>query len=131
MHERDIRQAPAQFVTAIRQFTSLMSDELALARAEMKSNISRAGTGIVFFGVAALFALVALNVLASALVAGLGESGLSIWAAALIVGGIFLGTAVIFALVGKSRLDASTLTPDRTLKNVQKDLEKLKEASHV
>lgn len=130
MDNPDIREAPHLLSKALRQFVNLMQDELTLARAELSRNLSRAGTGLVFFGIAALLALVALNVLASALVAYIAAAGLSLGAAALIVGGVFLAVAVVLALLGKQRLSADALAPSRTAQNLRRDYHKLKETTH-
>lgn len=131
MHDPDIRDAPRQLVFAFRQFTNLIQNELALARAEMSRNLSRAGVGIAMIGVAALLSLVALNVLASALVAVLAANGVPVWLSALIIGGVMLGIAVILVFLGKSRLDPEALAPKRTIDNVKQDLEKLKEIGNA
>ena len=131
MAQRDIREAPGLFVDTLRHLSSLVQNELQLAKAELKQNISRAGMGIVFFAIAAIVALVALNVLASALVAWIAANGLSVGLAALIVGGALLLLAVILVLVGKSRLSSEALEPSRTLHNVQRDIDSIKEATNA
>ena len=130
MDNPDIREAPHLLSKALRQFVDLVQDELTLARAEMSRNLSRAGTGLVFFGIAALLALVALNVLASALVAYIAAAGLSLGAAALIVGGVFLAVAVVLALLGKQRLSADALAPSRTARSLRRDYQELKETTN-
>ncbi|MEM9580394.1 MAG: phage holin family protein [Pseudomonadota bacterium] len=127
MDNPDIRDAPQLFTTTLRQFFTLMQDELKLARAEMSHNLSRAGTGLVFFGIAALLVLVALNVLASALVAYIAETGISAGMAALIVGGGLLALAGILAVIGKKRLSADALAPTRATRNLKRDIENIKE----
>lgn len=131
MFDDDIRQVPSQFTAAFRHFTNLVQGEIKLAKAEMSENVARAGAGIVFFGIAAVLALVALNILAMAAVAAMAASGMSYSVAALIVGIALLVVAVILALVGKSRLSAETLKPKRTIAAVERDIEEIKEAAHV
>ena len=131
MYDDDIRQVPSQFTQAFRSFANLVQGELKLARAEMSENVSRAGVGLAFFGVAALFALVTFNILATAIVATLAENGLSYGLAAAIVGGALLIIAAIFAIMGKSRLNAEALKPKRTMAAVERDIQTIKEATHV
>jgi FtsH-binding integral membrane protein len=126
----DITATPSLLVTAFRQFTQLMQDEVALAKAEMSRNISRAGGGLALIGVAAILALTALNVLAAALVAWLATTDLSAGTAAIIVGGALLAVAVVLALVGRSRISADALTPDRTTRNLRADIETMRERTH-
>lgn len=130
MDNSKLQNAPQQVVATFRQFTTLVQDEMTLARAEISRNLSRAGMGIAFICVAALLALVALNVFATALVGLLTANGIPFWLSALIIGGVLLLAALLFALVGKSRLDPEALTPSRTIENVKKDFEHLKEASN-
>lgn len=130
-HDKDIREAPGLLVEALRHFSKLMQDEVRLARAEISRNLSRAGMGLAFIGIAAILALVGLNVLASALVAWIAAEGLSVGLAALIVGGILLLVAIILALAGKSRLSADALTPSRSTDNLKKDAARIKESTHA
>lgn len=131
MAKHGIQDAPSLIVETFRQFTSLVQGELRLARAEMSGIITRAGIGIMFVAIALLMALVSLNVLASAAVAYIAGSGISVGLAALMVGGALLFTAIGFALAGKSRLSAEALTPDKTAESIRDDIAAMKEASNV
>lgn len=127
----DFRETPSLLVKVMRQFSTLIQDELALARAEMSRNASKAMAGAAMIGVSAIIALVALNVLAAALVAWIAENGLSTGLASLIVGGALLVLAVVIGLIGKSRVSAKALSPTRTTRNVERDVETVKEATHA
>ncbi|MGR3512034.1 MAG: phage holin family protein [Paracoccaceae bacterium] len=118
-------------VTALQQFSRLMQDEVALAKAEVSRNVSRAGAGLAMIGVAALLALTALNVLAGALVAFLATTGITVGAAALLVGGVLLVVAVVLVMVGKSRLTADAVAPTRAAENLKSDLDTMKEHTHA
>lgn len=131
MPKHAIQDAPSLLVDTLRQFSSLVQGELKLARAEMSRIITRAGIGIMLIAIAMLMALVSLNVLASAAVAYIAASGLSVGLSALIVGGVLFVAAAGFALAGKSRLSADALTPDRTTESLRDDIKAMKEASHV
>ncbi len=131
MAKHGIQDAPSLIVETFRQFTSLIQGELRLAQAEMSGIITRAGIGIMFVAIALLMALVSLNVLASAAVAYIAGSGISVGLAALMVGGALLFTAIGFALAGKSRLSAEALTPDKTAESIRDDIAAMKEASNV
>ncbi|MGJ8624652.1 MAG: phage holin family protein [Yoonia sp.] len=131
MSHPDPRQAPNLLVDALRNFSNLMQTELHLAKAEVATNLSRAGVGIAFFAIAGILALTALNVLAGAFVAYLATTGLSAGTAALIVGGLTLLIAVILVFAGKSRLTASALQPTRTMSNLQRDVTAVQGATNV
>ncbi|MEY1556379.1 phage holin family protein [Yoonia sp. R2331] len=131
MAKHPLQDTPSLLVESFRQFSSLVQGELKLARAEMSHIVSRAGVGLFLIALAMLLALVALNVLATAAVAQVAALGLSVGLAALSVGALLLFAAVGFALAGRSRLSASALTPDVTAESVRKDIQKIREASHV
>ncbi len=131
MSKHTLQDAPTLLVDTLRHFTSLIQGELKLARAEMSNIVTRAGVGLVFIALAMLTALVSLNVLASAAVAYIAAEGLSVGLAALIVGGVLIVLAVVFALIGKSRLSPAALTPDQTAQSVRQDLQAMKEATHA
>ncbi|MEO0751330.1 MAG: phage holin family protein [Pseudomonadota bacterium] len=131
MEQHDLSNAPHLFVKTVRQFMTLMQGEMELARAEISRNLSRAGVGIAFLAVAGLIVLVALNVLASALVAYITATGLSAGLAALMVGGGLIVVATVFGLAGKQRLSGDALAPTRTTENLKRDIAKLKETTHA
>ncbi len=131
MEHPDPRQAPSLLTGALKHFVNLMQKELHLAKAELSQNMSRAVTGIVFFGIAALLALTALNVLAGALVAFVATLGFTAGQSALMVGGVILLVAAVLVFAGKSRLSADALEPTRTMANLKQDIKTVKEATNA
>lgn len=112
----------------INQSSDIFRKEVQLFRAEIseKSTQAIAAVGMIAGGL--ILALTAINVLAAALVAALAELGIESGWAALIVG---VAIAIIgYALVnsGVQSLKASSLTPDRTVSSVQKDINVAKES---
>lgn len=126
-----LTQTPSLVLTAFRQFSALIEEELALARREVSRSMSRAGAGLAMIGVAALLALVGLNVLATAVVGYLAQTGLSAGSAALIVAGTLIAAAAVLAMTGKTRLSADALAPKRTRETLKRDLKAAKEATHA
>ena len=124
----DPKDAPSLLSDAINHFTHLIRGEVELAKAEMSRKVSQAVLGLVLIVVAILLALTALNVLAGAVVAAIAATGLSAGWSALIVGGGLLIVALFLVLVGKDRL---SIMPDRTIRNVERDVNTIKEASNV
>ena len=106
----------------------LVRGELMLARAEAAEGLRTAAGGLVKIGLAAIFGLVGLNVLAGAAVAGLAAAGLGPTAAALIVGVILCGLALVLALVGRAALRLRGLWPDRALRGLRRDAEAVRAA---
>ena len=131
MAKHALQDAPSLLVDVLRQFTSLIQGEMKLARAEMTRIVTRAGVGFAFLAIAFALALVSLNILASAAVAYIAASGLSVGGAALIVGGILLASALGFAFAGKARLRADALVPEKTATSLRDDIATIKEASNV
>ena len=123
--------APQLIRDLVKQGARLFRDEVALARREVGRNVSRAGAGLVMMGVAAILLLTALNLLTGAAVTMLVQVGLSVPLASLAIGaGALLVAAVLFFL-GKARLDPKKLAPERAMAGLRRDVETIKEKSHV
>ena len=70
--------------------SSIIKGEIALAKLEIKSDVSKGGKGAAMLAAAGVFALFMLGFLLSALAWGLHELGLPVWASMLIVAGVLL-----------------------------------------
>lgn len=113
---------------AMSSVSSLVRNEVDLARAEITENATQAGVAIGLIVAAAIVALVTLNVLAAALVAALTEAGIAAGWSALIVG-VVLGAVAFFLMnKGLNDLKLSSLAPTRTAKNVKRDAAAVKDA---
>lgn len=113
---------------ALSNVSGLVRNEVDLARAEISENVSRAGVAIGLIAGAAIILLVALNVLAAALVAGLTTAGIDAGWSALIVGVLLSILAYVLITKGVKDLKLSSLAPTRTVKNVQRDAAAVKDA---
>ncbi|MFU1478241.1 phage holin family protein [Roseovarius sp. C7] len=112
---------------ALAHVSSLVRNEVDLARAEVDENLKTAGVAIGMIVGAVAVALAALHVLAAALVAALTELGIPAGWSALIVGA---GLALIaWAMIqkGVNELKLRSLAPSRTAKNVQRDAQTVME----
>ena len=123
--------APQLIRDLVKQGARLFRDEVALARREVGRNVSRAGAGLVMMGVAAILLLTALNLLAGAAVTMLVQVGLSVPLASLAIGAGALLVAAILFFLGKARLDPKKLAPERAMAGLRRDVETIKEKSHV
>lgn len=112
---------------ALRDSSELARKELALFKAEMAQNVRNLAMGLAMFVVAAVFGIITLSLLVESLVEWLAVKLDSEALAAFIVAVVMGAAAVGFALRGRSRMSASTLAPDRTIRNVQRDVEVLSE----
>jgi xanthine/uracil permease len=106
---------------------NLVRQELVLARTEAQDKLHQSITAIMALVAGALLAFAALIVLLDALVYGLAEAGLERWLAALIVGGVVAAIGFILVRKGQNDLSATRLAPERTVANVRKDMNLVKE----
>lgn len=121
------RPAGALLSDLLRHLSGLLRGELALARAEIEGNIRAAAVGIGLIVAAAVIALGALNLLSAALVAAIAELGVPYGWAAFGVGTALALISLGLALKGVRALKLSSLAPGRTVRNVRRDAQTLKE----
>lgn len=107
--------------------SNLVRKEIDLARAEISSNLNQAAVGAGLIVAAVVLFLVALNVLAASVVAMLTEAGLEGWLASLIVFAVIAIIAVALLAKGLRDVKPSNIAPSRTIENVRRDANTLKE----
>ena len=105
--------------------STLVRQELALAKAEVKHEATQAGKAAGMFGVGALAGVMTLVFLSVAALFGLVAAGLATWLAALIIGVLWAVIGGVFALLGARELK-SIDPPERTIKTVKEDVEWVK-----
>ena len=106
--------------------TTLIRDEIEQIKREAISRLKSAGIGIALFVVAAVFLYFAAFPLLAAAVFGIGEA-LPLWLSALIVGVFLLLIAVVFVLIGISRLRKGVPpVPKETIDSVKDDVKAFK-----
>nr|WP_314580202.1 phage holin family protein [uncultured Pseudomonas sp.] len=99
---------------------ALIGEELALAKAEIRTSIetAKAATAAVAGGV--VFMLAGLVIVLMAAVYGLALY-VSLWLAALIVGAVAMIVGFVMVQSGKKQLEPSQLAPERTMHSLHKD----------
>ena len=102
--------------------STLVKQEMALARAEIAEQGKKAGIGAGLFGGAGAVGLVTLGALAATLILLLDEA-MKDWLAALIVTIIFAAVAGVLALMGKNRIKEATPPAPQTVETVKEDVE--------
>ncbi|MBA3305653.1 MAG: phage holin family protein [Thermoleophilaceae bacterium] len=103
--------------------TTLVKQELELAKAEMAEKGKQAGTGAGLFGGAGVTGLLALIALTLTLIYLLGTA-MEDWIAALIVTALWGAVAGVLALTGKKKLqEAGPPVPEQTVETVKEDVE--------
>jgi hypothetical protein len=124
LRERPIGELLGDFAS---ETTTLMSQEIELARAEIGIQVKQAGTGAGLFGAAAVLALAAMGALTACAIIGLALA-VDAWLAALIVGAALLVVGGIFALAGRERVKAiAPPVPERALAGVRRDIAAVQE----
>jgi predicted lipid-binding transport protein (Tim44 family) len=103
--------------------TTLVRQELELAKAEMVEKGKQAGMGAGMFGGAGVGALLGLAAVTAAAIAAL-DAAMALWLAALIVGLLWLAVAGVLALQGRRKVQAATPpVPQQTQESVKEDVE--------
>jgi len=103
--------------------TTLVKQELDLAKAEMAEKGKHAGKGIGLFSGAGLFGLGAFLALTAAIIALLSQA-MDVWIAALIVAVVYGVVAAVLAKSGQSKIkDAGPVAPEQTVQTLKEDAE--------
>lgn len=108
--------------------STIVRDEIALAKAEVSVDVKRVGKGSGFLAVAAVTAVFALIFLLHSLAWGINALGLQAWAGYAIVFGLLVLFALIFALLGKRALGKVQGKPERTIATTKETIDTLKRA---
>ena len=123
--EEDLRDRPVgDLVKQLAgQTSTLVRQEIDLAKAEMSQKASTAGKGAGLLGGAAAVGLLAAGSLTACLILALGEV-IPDWLAALIVALVMGVIAAVLAMQGRNRIRAATPpVPEQTVETVKEDVE--------
>ena len=105
------------------QTSTLVRQELDLAKAEMAAKGKQAGMGAGMFGGAGLFGLLAMIALTACFIMAL-DTAMKGWLAALLVAAVYAAIAGALALTGKSKVqEAAPVVPEQTVETVKEDVE--------
>lgn len=108
------------------EMTTLVHQEVDLAKVELAEKTKRMGAGVGMFGGAAVTALLGAGALVAAAIAGIATA-LSVWLSALIVGGVLLAVAGVMALAGRTEVAQGTPPiPQEAIQSSKEDVEWLK-----
>jgi len=105
------------------QTTTLMRQELELAKAEVTEKGKQAGIGAGMFGGAGLFGLLASIALTICLIAAL-DTAMDTWLAALIVTVLWAAVAGVMALMGRKKVQqAGPPVPEQAIESTKEDVQ--------
>jgi hypothetical protein len=113
-----------------RETSTLLRDEAELARTEIAQKVSQVETGFVSLAAGGVIVFAGFLVLLSAAVAGLAHAlppEQADWLSPLIVGAIVLIAGWITLVIGRRKLKAGSLAPERTIRSVRRDTQLAKE----
>src|ERR1019366_2235751 len=114
--ERTLGQLVAD---ATHDISSIVRGEVALAKAEIRADATKAGLGAGMFFAAATLAFLALILLLIAAAYGLVAAGRAPRLAFLVVAVVLLVVGAILALIGKRSIDSLQGKPERAIKSTQ------------
>jgi uncharacterized membrane protein YqjE len=123
-HDRDRDRPVGELLSELAEQTStLVRQELALARAELVEKGRHAGIGAGLIGGGGALALFAFGALTAALILLL-DLAMAGWLAALIVAVAYGAVAAVLALRGRREIEASTpVVPEQTVETLKEDVE--------
>ncbi len=106
------------------EISTLVRQEIMLARAEMTQKGKKAGLGAGFLGGGALFGLGAFGAFTTFLIALIATAVNHTWLAALIVTAVYGAIAAVLALRGKDKIqEATPPAPEQTVETLKEDVE--------
>ena len=120
MRERPVGELLKQLAN---ETTTLVRQELELAKAEMREKAGKAGPGFGMWGAAGGMALLALGSLTAFLILAL-DGAMPNWLAALIVGLVYTAIAGFLYLRGKQKVhEAGSPVPEQTVETLKEDVQ--------
>lgn len=124
MHDEDLRErSTGDLVKELtREVSTLVRQEVELARAEVGRKARTTGTGLGMFGGAAIAALLALGSLTALAILAL-DGAMPSWAAALIVTAVWAAIAGVLALQGREKVkEGGAPVPSETIEQAKEDV---------
>ena len=104
-----------------RETSTLVRQEVDLAKTEFAHKAGEVGKDIGFLAAGALVAYAGLLTLVAMLVIALSQLGVTPWLSALIVGVVVLGVGGMLVRTGLSALRAEGMMPKQTIQTLQED----------
>jgi hypothetical protein len=124
---RDERSLGDLFSDLSRETTTLVRQEVQLAKAELTQSATEAARGIGMLVAGGAVAYAGLFFLLLAIVFGLIEAGWDAWLSALVVGLVVVAIGAILVLRARESLKPANLAPRRTVETLKEDKQWAKE----
>jgi hypothetical protein len=123
--DNELRERPIGdlFSKLSAETSTLIRQEMALARAELTQKGKEAGKGAGLFGGAGAVGLLGAGAITAGIILLL-DLAIAAWLAAIIVGLIYVAIAAFLGLRGRDRIQAATPpVPEETVETVKEDVE--------
>ena len=118
---RDERSLGDLFSDLSRETTTLVRQEVQLAKAELTQSATEAARGIGILVAGGAVAYAGLLFLLLAIVFGLIEAGWDAWLSALVVGLVVVAIGAILVLRARESLKPANLAPQKTVETLKED----------
>ena len=118
---RDERSLGDLFSDLSRETTTLVRQEVQLAKAELTQSATEAARGIGMLVAGGAVAYAGLLFLLLAIVFGLIEAGWDAWVSALVVGLVVVAIGAILVLRAREALKPANLAPQKTVETLKED----------
>jgi hypothetical protein len=119
--QNDIKSLNELVSSAMHQASGLLSNEIALARAEVAEKIGQVGGGAGMVVAGAVILIPALTLILLAIATGVMSFGMSPGVSYLITGAGAAVLAAIVIAIGKGRLSGEHLTPKSTIDEMRRN----------
>ena len=118
---RDERSLGDLFSELSRETTTLVRQEVQLAKAELTQSATEAARGIGMLVAGGAVAYAGLFFLLLAIVFGLIEAGWDAWLSALVVGVVVVAIGAVLVLRARESLKPANLAPQKTVETLKED----------
>jgi hypothetical protein len=120
---RDEQSLGELFSDLARETSTLVRQEVELAKAEMTQKATRIGKDIGFLVAGGAVAYAGFLGLVAAIAIGLGQLGLPWWLATLLVALVVGAVGAVLVMRGINALKQENLAPERTIQTLKEDVE--------
>ncbi len=124
--EKDDRSIGELIAELSRETTTLVRQELQLAKVEMSQKASRAGKNVGFLVVGGVVAYMGLLAIIAAVIIVLGNV-IALWLSALVVGAVIAAVGLVLVIKGANTLRQEDPTPQETIETLKEDREWLRD----
>ncbi len=124
---RDDRSLGDLFAELTHETSTLVRQEVELARVELGQKVSRVGKDAASLAVGGALAYAGFLALVAAVILGLGEAGLPWWLSAFLVGAVIAGVGYYLLDRALSAMKQADVVPRRTAETLKENREWAKE----